>query len=664
MMTADDAAFTTDFAAEFRASEAEWRTAAEAALKGRALDSVLRGKLVDGVAFAAIAPRASARPIAGRAAGARWIAMTRIDIADPAAANAQALEDLNNGAAGLSIALASGEGGPGLVADTLDRLDRALEDVLLDLAPIHLDSPPFGARPTAALVAALVERRGLNPADARILFGLDMLGDPSRTGALALSWDRLGARSASTVKALLARGFASPILMMDQRIAHEAGASEAQELAGALSSAVEHIRAMTANGLDAAQVADTMSFAFACDADQFAVIAKLRAARLLWAAVRRELGLADRPVHIHAETSRRMMARKDPQTNIVRSTVAAFAAGVGGADSVLVLPYTDALGGADANARRIARNAQAIVLEESNAYRVADPAAGAGAIEALTDAIAERAWDLFRETERGGGMLAAMTGGAWQERIAETRRAREKLVAARKIAIVGVSEFPKADEAPPIAVEAGERHAPAPSRGTRLSVEDASVEDFSALVAAFADGTSTADAGAGRTAEPAISVAPLAPKRLAEDFERLRDVNEADEPRPAVFLALLGPIARHSARAGFIRNLMTAGGLASVEGPIETDTSEVVRHFKQSGARLAVICGADADYEAGAADVTGGLKAGGATVWLAGRPKDGRDALESAGVARFVAAGDDAFALLTEATAISAAGAEAQGGAS
>lgn len=663
-MTSETAAqsgdFSTDFVAAFAASEADWLKAAEAALKGRPLDPVIRGRTIDGAPFDAIRPRVEARPLPGRPAGRRWTAMARIDLPDPEEANAQALEDLNNGSSGLSLVLAHRDGETGLLADTLERLATALDGVLLDLAPVHVDAPHLDERTTAALLAALVERRGLDPAAVSILFGFDLIRDLTQTPS-ATSWERRGSRAAGAVSALLERGFGAPILMIDQRPAHDAGASEAQELAGALACAVEHIRVLGDNGLDAGSVADATAFAFSCDADQFAGIAKLRAARLLWAAVRRELGLDERPVHIHAQTSRRMLTRKDAHTNMVRSTIAAFAAGVGGADSVVVLPHTLALGGSDADARRIARNTQSMVLEETNAYRVADPAAGAGAIEALTDTLAERAWALFRDIEREGGMYAAVSTGRWQRSIAETQSEREKRVAARKSPIVGVSEFPKADEAP-IDLPAPNRPAAAP-RGAGLSGLGDDAESFGRIVAAFRDGASVADVETGSEPADASAVERFEVRRTAEPFERLREANEARADRPKAFLALLGPLPSHSGRAGFIRNLLGAGGVAPIDGPVGATDEDAVAAFAASGAPLAILCGADADYAESGAALGKALAGAGATVWLAGRPKEGREALEQAGVTRFVAAGDDVLDILRQASELGAKP-SAQGGAS
>ncbi|WP_020180456.1 methylmalonyl-CoA mutase family protein [Methylopila sp. M107] len=600
-------AFTTDFAAEFPSTEAQWRQAAEAALKGRPLDPIIRGKLLDGVAFDAIRMRRAAQPIAGRAAGARWTAMTRIDEADAATANAQALEDLNNGASGLSLTIAAGAGGPGL---PLGALESALDGVLLDLAPLHIDAAPFEGPAAAAAIAALVEARGLKACEVAVLFGLDPIRDLLTAGGAPKSWDEIAAETQGALTDLKGRGFTSPLLVSDQRLAHEAGASEALELAGALATAVEFVRLFPDAGAET--VVDSTALAFSVDANQFAGIAKLRAARLLWAALRRELGLADKPVHIHAETSRRMMTRNDAQTNIVRSTIAAFAAGVGGADSVVTLPFTAAFGVAGADARRIARNTQGIVLEETNAYRVADPSAGAGAIEDLTDALATRAWALFQEIEGLGGKLAAVKSGDWQKLVAKARDARDRDVATRKTAVVGVSQFPKADEVPAASV-AEAPPPPAPTGGD-------------------------------------LSVEPLTPRRVAEPFEALRAANEAKSPKPAVFLALAGPIARHAARAGFMRNLLEAGGLGVVDGPIGGDAAAAAKAFQSSAASIAVVTGADADYAEEGAALAKALKGAGATVWLAGRPKDGVAELEAAGVSRFVAAGDDALEILNAAS--------------
>jgi methylmalonyl-CoA mutase len=655
-MTISTISPATSFADDFHATEEDWRRAAEAALKGRPLDGLIAHRSVDGHTIDAITPRRPARPIAGRPAGARWIAMTRIDLADPAAANAQALEDLNNGASGLSFMLSHPGDGLGVRANTLDRFDRALDGVLLDLAPLHLETAPFEGRVSAAMAVALVERRKLDPRSVNILFGIDLLRGLARMGALPVDWAELTSRLAELVSTLRRRGFASPVLMIDARLTHNAGGGETQELAGALAGATEHVRALLNNGIELDVAADAVAFAVSADADQFATIAKIRALRLLWAAWRREAGLDDRPAHIHAETSRRMMTLRDPHTNMIRTTIAAFAAGVGGVDSLTVLPYTAAFGASDEHGRRLARNVQSIALEESNAHRVADPAAGAGAIERLTDSLAERAWGLFQEIERWGGLLHAIRSGAWQKRITDVRDARAANVARRKTPIVGVSEFPQAGETLPTpAREEVPQDASAAASRTGDSAPDMTL--FKDIVGALHSGASILTIRAGLRPNPVETVPPLDLARLSQPFEELRAQNENEALPGPVFLALVGPIVKHSARAGFVRNLLTAGGLSFHDGPIAADPETIADAFAASGARLAILCGADEGYSEQGAELVAALKARGAAVWLAGRPRDLAEALSQAGVTRFVAAGDDALETLREAARAAAGGA-------
>ncbi len=235
--------------------------------------------------------------------------------------------------------------------------------------------------------------------------------------------------------------------MADGRIVHNAGGSEAQELAFALASAVSYLRALEASGIPLDAARGMIYFRLAADADQFLTIAKFRAMRKLWARIEEACGLAPKPAFVAAETAWRMMTRRDPAVNMLRATVAVFSAGLGGADAVTVLPHTMALGLPDRFARRVARNTQLILLEESNLAKVADPAAGSGGIEALTRQLCEAAWSQFQEIETAGGAAAALEQGLIQAKVAAVRAEREKNIARRKDALTGTSEFPNLKEA-------------------------------------------------------------------------------------------------------------------------------------------------------------------------------------------------------------------------
>ncbi len=236
---------------------------------------------------------------------------------------------------------------------------------------------------------------------------------------------RLSKRFAELVGVLSAQGFQSHFACADGRVVHASGGSEAQELAFVIAVAVEYLRALEANGVALDKARDAIFFRLAADADQFLTISKFRALRKLWARVEEASTLEPKPIFISAETAWRMMTRRDPNVNMLRVTMAVAAAGFGGADAITVLPHTAALGLPDGFARRLARNTQTILLEESNLYRVGDPAAGSGGIEALTSELCETAWKLFQEIEASGGIVGdAAQGFSAEENRRDARAAR------------------------------------------------------------------------------------------------------------------------------------------------------------------------------------------------------------------------------------------------
>src|SRR6185503_12825179 len=239
-------------------------------------------------------------------------------------------------------------------------------------------------------------------------------GAKARSGSSPLPWPQIAKLFAGIVADLSERGLTGPFAVADGRNVHAAGGSEAQELAFVIASAVEYLRVFTQAGTPLEAASNFVWFRIAADADEFLTIAKLRALRKIWARIEEAIGLEPKPIFVSAETAWRMMSTRDPYVNMLRTTIAVTAAGVGGADAISALPFTIALGLPDAFARRVARNMQLILLEESNLYRVADPAAGAGGIEAMTTEIAKTAWTLFQEIEAAGGAAIAIEQGFLQ----------------------------------------------------------------------------------------------------------------------------------------------------------------------------------------------------------------------------------------------------------
>jgi methylmalonyl-CoA mutase len=476
----------------------------------------------------------------GRPPGAgRWDVRARHDDPDLDATREAIREDLAGGATSLWLVL--GEGGIPV---------EALPDLLAgaDQVPVVLDAGPRTVE-AAALLASGAGSLGADP-----------LGVLARTGTLP----PLDETAALAARCAARDGLRA--ITVDATVYHDAGGSDAEELGCALAAGVAYLRVLDAHGLDTAAALSQLEFRYAASADQFLAVAKLRAARRCWARIAEVYGAppAARAQRQHAVTSSAMLTTRDPWVNALRGIVAAFGAGVGGADAVTVQPYDAALGLPDPLARRIARTTQLVLLEEAHAGRVADPAGGSWYVEHLTEELARAAWAWFREIERTGGLPAALHSGFVADRLAATWSVRASNIAYRRDPVTGVSEYPDLDE--PALVRR-----PRPRR-----------------------------AGGG-----------LPRVRYAEGFEALRDRADAHPTRPTVFLATIGPASAYAARTAFAANLFAAGGIATVTGTPD--------EFAASGARVACLCGSDEGYAEHATPAAKQL-VGAARVWLAGRP--------------------------------------------
>jgi methylmalonyl-CoA mutase len=343
--------------------------------------------------------------------------------------------------------------------------------------------------------------------------------------------------------------------------------------------------------MDVDSACQLMEFRYAATDEQFPTIAKLRAARLAWHRVTELSGAAPRTraQRQHAVTSRAMLTRYDPWVNLLRTTVAAFAAGVGGADAVTVLPFDSALGSPEEFGRRMARNVSALLIGESHVAAVTDPAGGAHAVEMLTAALAEAAWAEFGRIEQSGGILPALADGSLAARITNVRTERERRVATRRQPITGVSEFPATDERIP-------DRRPAP----------------------VIDGVS----------------------RWAQPFETLRD----RPTRQPVLLLAIGSPAAAAARLLFTRNLLAAGGVAVAEPEPGAD---VERSIADTGCRTVVLAGSDAAYQSEGVSAARRARAAGAhAVFLAGRPQRLLAEFPDGLIDGTIAAGDDVLKFL------------------
>ena len=480
--------------------------------------------------------------------------------------------DLENGVNSLWLTVGGG-------AIPVEALASILEPVFLDLAAVMLDAPAEPVEAARAL-AAVLDDKGVTAAPGTS-FGADPLGATIRGHGIT----DLGVNAEVAALAQPPRGVRA--LTVDATAVHDAGASDVQELAYSLAAGVTYLRALVDAGHEIDDAAALIDFRYAATDEQFPTIAKLRAARRLWNRVAELSGVTTAAAGQlqHAVTSRPMMAKYDPYVNMLRTTIAAFSAGVGGAASVTVLPFDEPLGLPEAFSRRIARNTSSLLISESHVAAVVDPVGGAHAVEKLTDDLARAAWELFGEIEGRGGLVASLD--FLRTAIAETVSARALDIAKRKRPITGVSEFPNLHE------ELPERRA----YGHAFDVH-----------------------------------------RYAGEYEALRD----DPASTPVFLASMGTVAAYTARGTFAANLLAAGGIDTVvAGPTE-GVDDVLTAYGEAGTPSTVcLVGNDKAYEAWGAELVTALReAGAGYVIVAGKADIGADTNAAAGL--------DALAFLRE----------------
>lgn len=582
------------------ASAQQWREQIAALLRGRGRasgpepDTALRHRTYDGIEIralytaadlgevAAVRPGVGAEHTGGERTGG-WEVRARHADPDPARSNAAIRSDLAGGVNALWLVL----GDAGLA---LANLPDALADVDLDSVPLILDA----ADQTEAAAAALGELARQREAGALSgSLGADPFGHGARTGA-AVDLDVLSR--------LAAGGSGLRVATVDATVYHDAGASDAQEIGIATAVGVAYLRVLTEAGQDIDQALDSLEFRFSITDDQFAGVAKLRAARRIWARVAQLCGSAHGVQRQHAVTSAAMLTQRDPWANMLRGTVACAAAAIGGADAISVLPFDHALGLPDELARRIARNTSAILQDESALARVADAVGGSWYVESRSDALAQQAWATFTSIEGGeGGARGALESGLIADLIADTRQRRAADIAHRRAPITGVSEYAVPDE-------------------QLLSREPAPVPPAGGL--------------------PRV--------RYAAGFEALRaradDWTNSSGQRPRVLLAALGG-AEHGQAASFAANLFRAGGIEAVTA---TGTGDELVGAVQAGA-LAVAClvGAEAVPLESAAAEAAGLKAAGVRLlWLVGEPGALLGPDPAAGVDGYLYSGCDALEVL------------------
>jgi len=604
----------------------QWLEAVDGVIKGAPFEKRVVSRTASGIAIEPLYD-AEAHPVDGAARGvpgsapwirgastrtqqdADWDIRQRHDLDDPSAANRNILEDLEGGATSILLRIRR-KLQPGELA-------AALDGVLLDLAPIALDAGPWALQ-VAPMLDAIWDDAGIAPADRRGALRIDPIG------AMA----RFGARVPESLGSIGMHLHAPQLTTMaaDATVWSDGGASDALELGLSLATGVEYLRWMTTAGMTVDQAARQIEFTYSASADQFGTIAKLRAARLTWGRVVQACGGTAGAQRQHAITSPAMFSERAPWVNMLRATTAGFAAAVGGAAAITILPFDSALGESAELGRRTARNASLLLMEESHIGVVTDPGGGSWFIEDLTDALAQTAWAQFQTIEALGGIHAGLVAGLVQERVEQDWEGLSARLSTRRNALVGISEFPDLAEAPL------ERAELAPLGRYDL--------------------------------DPELALIPL--RRHAGQYEELRGDAEAAISRrnlgheaeeatggSDIFMATLGPPAVHAARLGFATNFLAAGGLRGVPHADNLDgfddPGDAAEAFERSGLSAAVICSSDSMYKELAGETAAALKSAGCyRVYLAGNPGDARPGYERAGIDEFIHIGADVVATLQD----------------
>ena len=649
-MTTGHLAFTDVFAP---ASEADWRALVQRALGEADFDRKLAGKTVSGQRIEPIYSRPAAASLQPARRAGRWQIVQRADHPDTGIANDQILQDLEGGADAIELVFDSSQNAhsAGLSVGSLNELDRLLDGVKLDLISLRVDAG-HNNRLLLAMLIALAERRGIEPEAMRIILHTDAFGHGLNDGRIALSDDQFVERMRDMVISADRHGMRPYLAMIEGKAVHQAGGSEEQELAFAAACLVHHLRLHEAAGIAPERLAPVIGVRMAADADQHLTIAKLRAMRRIWARILDACDLPQHPLLVHAETAWRMMTCNDPHVNMLRTTMAAFAAGIGGADSITILPFSAALGLPDAFTRRIARNTQSILLEESNLHRVTDPAAGSGAIETLTTSLCERGWDGFQRIEAEGGLRASLGKGRLQREIADVLEARRQQIATRRQPITGVSEFATLSETR-ISVDSATSNGLATSARQLDLPPPCDGDQFEALIAAADSGARLAQMAVSRGNNDPQHIAAAPIVRLSEPYEALRQAawlhRETTLEIPTVYLAQLGKPADFQARSSFAANAFAAGGIAVMMGEKHDTPHHISDDFRSSGLRIACLCSSDRIYDEIAAEAIEALRTVGASnVFIAGKPPSGEEKLRAAGVTAFIYSGCNLLNMLQE----------------
>ncbi|MFJ7308863.1 methylmalonyl-CoA mutase family protein [Peribacillus frigoritolerans] len=670
----------------------QWRELTEKSLKGASFEKKLVTQTYEGISLQPMYRKVDADHLpflhslpgkspfirGTRTISAGWEINQELDLGKPSAFNKVARDDLSRGQTSLNIVLDSPTkrginvydatlevGKTGLSISGVTDVTNALKDIDLAHVPIHVHVGS-NALPFLALLVAHCEQNGRLVEELHGCIGMDPITELITTGTLNYELEDSYSLMADVTKWAIENTPHLQTVLIHGNVYHDGGSSAVEELAFSLATGVEYLHALTTKGVDINKAARSIRFSFSVGSDYFIEIAKLRAARTLWAIIVGKFGGNEeaQKMTIHARTSAWTKTIFDPYVNMLRATTEAFSAAVGGADSIHVSCFDEAIQKSTAFSRRIARNASIILKEEAHIARTIDPAGGSWYVEVLTNEIAKKAWELFQETEEKGGISQALIKGFPQKVVQQTALKRVKNISCRRDIVVGTNMYVNLEEKEIDRLETDETsqiddHIQQVKSRERISVGSlvASSNITEAAIKVAKQGASLAEiaAATGRKLNAFINVKPIHPSRGGIQFEELRLAVEKTEEktgeRPTVFLANLGPISSHKARAEFASGFFGVGCFKVINNNGFASVNEAADAAITSKADIVIICGKDDVYQQAAILLTDMIKKASEqiTVLLAGNPReDDQVRFKKAGISGFIHIGSDCYEVLSQ----------------
>lgn len=665
----------------------QWRSAVEKTLKGAPFEKRLITKTYEGIdlqpmyrqddiahltytyTLPGAVPFVRGTSAAGYV-GKPWEIAQEIAASTPAAFNQALHYDMERGQTAVNLVLDQAAragldpdqaqvgqvGKDGVSIANGDDLAQALNGVDLAQVPVFIYAGATGM-PIAALLAAVLQRQGQSLANLRGAITTDPLGVLAEQGTLPVGLEQAYDELAQLTQWAIAQAPHLQTIGIQGSPYHNSGGSAVQELAFVLATAVTYLREMQERGIEVDEAAPRMRFTFSIGANFFMETARLRAARLLWSQIVSAFGGSEeaQKMTIHARTGTWNKTVLDPYVNMLRTTLESFAGAVGGCDSMHIAPFDEVIRESDEFSRRIARNTHIILQKECNLAQLIDPAGGSWYIESLTDQVASKAWALFQEVEKQGGIAAALQAGFPQSEVAKTAAERAKGLATRKDVLVGTNMYANMKEKP-LEARTPDYAALHKARASQVKHTDAaryklaeiataSYEDApQVLIDAALAGATLGELTQALRSESSTpsTITPVKLHRGAEQYEALRMAaahqKESTGRAPQVFLATMGTIAQYKGRADFATGFFEVGGFEVIPNKGFATPEEAVKAALASGAPIVVICSTDETYPELVPPITQQLKAANSNlrVILAGYPADQVEAHKAAGVDDFI----------------------------